>query len=1056
MTSEQRPGGPRGAHGADEARAPQQRAPERGADPQWEQHGWGAESQSGQGSWAPEAQPSAQHSAQPSAQPSAWADPEGQGVPGRWEPLPQGDYDDGATGFVRLPEGFLDAAFTRPGGQGGGPGVPGAASGDPLAAPGHGYVPPPIVPSGPGEAAPPVPPAAGTGPGAPGQWTMPFADSGATGGGWGTAGTGAVDPGQWTVPAAEELHDDSGDYVIDGGRAAPYGGQWYEGQPAPAPTGQWSFPSAPSVPSTGAGAGRQQPAQDGELPYEDGPAPGERDAPGGHDGWTTTAAATGHWTYAAQAPDDVDEPPVSWPDPSSPDGRPGLGYAPERHLPPHLGAEGGIPGGSDAGLHGGAGPDVRGGPEAGARGGLGHDAHPGPEPDVRGGPEAGAQGGEAGDRGAVPGATADGGTAWPTPSSGTPWQPSPAEGQPQGGRGATPGAHDTGSVPGRAAEDVINRLTRAASVAAERAQRAEQASAIRPESADGADRADERRAGQPEPADGPGRDEAYQGPGGAAAAQGSTPVRSRAVGGAGRPGGDIAPADAAHGGTAYAVSADADGQGLVSAHGGGVGDAGPAESEWGESAHAVPGGPPEAAEPGPDEAAYAGPDEAVYAGPDEAAHAGADATAYAGPGQAPHAGADEQAYAGPDEAPHAGVDGQAYAGPDQAAHAGAAEAPYPYPHDTTAEAVRGEDGPGAGHHADGRDAATAGRGAGVDADGAEPGDSAAAAGTAPGPMPDEAPASDAEASEGPGPSGPRSEEDPGADPGAGEVSGAGGERTGGARTAHRVADADGGAEGADGGEDPDDPAVAGEGVGGAGETTPSAHGEEPDADPVAAQALAEAATGADSDAAPHSEHPHASYVLTVNGADRPVTDAWIGESLLYVLRERLGLAGAKDGCSQGECGACSVRVDGRLVASCLVPAATSAGCEVRTVEGLAEDGVPSDVQRALAACGAVQCGFCVPGLAMTVHDLLAGNPAPTELETRQAICGNLCRCSGYRGVLEAVREVVAARAEHSEPEADPEAAEPRQPSAGPDPENAPRIPHQAAPYDGDAPPGGAA
>ncbi|MEU4684741.1 2Fe-2S iron-sulfur cluster-binding protein [Streptomyces xinghaiensis] len=164
----------------------------------------------------------------------------------------------------------------------------------------------------------------------------------------------------------------------------------------------------------------------------------------------------------------------------------------------------------------------------------------------------------------------------------------------------------------------------------------------------------------------------------------------------------------------------------------------------------------------------------------------------------------------------------------------------------------------------------------------------------------------------------------------------------------------------------------------------------------------------------HSEHPYASYVLRVNGMDRPVTDAWIGESLLYVLRERLGLAGAKDGCSQGECGACSVQVDGRLVASCLVPAATTAGSEVRTVEGLAAEGTPSDVQRALVANGAVQCGFCVPGLAMTVHDLLEGNHAPSELETRQALCGNLCRCSGYRGVLNAVREVVSSRAESAD------------------------------------------
>ncbi|WP_333769267.1 (2Fe-2S)-binding protein [Streptomyces sp. IBSBF 2435] len=158
-----------------------------------------------------------------------------------------------------------------------------------------------------------------------------------------------------------------------------------------------------------------------------------------------------------------------------------------------------------------------------------------------------------------------------------------------------------------------------------------------------------------------------------------------------------------------------------------------------------------------------------------------------------------------------------------------------------------------------------------------------------------------------------------------------------------------------------------------------------------------------------SEHPLASYLLRVNGTERPVTDAWLGESLLYVLRERLGLAGAKDGCEQGECGACSVQVDGRLVASCLVPAATAAGSEVRTVEGLSSDGRPSDVQQALAECGAVQCGFCIPGMAMTVHDLLEGNHRPTDLETRQALSGNLCRCSGYRGVIDAVRQVVSAR-----------------------------------------------
>ncbi|MEV6733776.1 MULTISPECIES: (2Fe-2S)-binding protein [unclassified Streptomyces] len=208
---------------------------------------------------------------------------------------------------------------------------------------------------------------------------------------------------------------------------------------------------------------------------------------------------------------------------------------------------------------------------------------------------------------------------------------------------------------------------------------------------------------------------------------------------------------------------------------------------------------------------------------------------------------------------------------------------------------------------------------------------------------------------------------------------------------------------------------------------------------------------ATAEAVAHHEHPLASYVLRVNGADRPVTGAWIGESLLYVLRERLGLAGAKDGCSQGECGACAVQVDGRLVASCLVPAATAASSEVRTVEGLASGGELSDVQQALCRSGAVQCGFCVPGMAMTIHDLLEGNHAPSELETRQALCGNLCRCSGYKGVIEAVREVVAERGATAAADA---------PAAGPAPVdgsglgngagNGPeaRIPHQAPPGEG--------
>ncbi|MFE2552388.1 2Fe-2S iron-sulfur cluster-binding protein [Streptomyces sp. NPDC059355] len=196
---------------------------------------------------------------------------------------------------------------------------------------------------------------------------------------------------------------------------------------------------------------------------------------------------------------------------------------------------------------------------------------------------------------------------------------------------------------------------------------------------------------------------------------------------------------------------------------------------------------------------------------------------------------------------------------------------------------------------------------------------------------------------------------------------------------------------------------------------------------------------ATAEAVAHHEHPLASYVLRVNGADRPVTGAWIGESLLYVLRERLGLAGAKDGCSQGECGACAVQVDGRLVASCLVPAATAASSEVRTVEGLAAGGELSDVQQALCRSGAVQCGFCVPGMAMTIHDLLEGNHAPSELETRQALCGNLCRCSGYNGVIEAVREVVAERESSAAADA---------PGAGSGSSAEARIPHQAPPGEG--------
>ena len=154
------------------------------------------------------------------------------------------------------------------------------------------------------------------------------------------------------------------------------------------------------------------------------------------------------------------------------------------------------------------------------------------------------------------------------------------------------------------------------------------------------------------------------------------------------------------------------------------------------------------------------------------------------------------------------------------------------------------------------------------------------------------------------------------------------------------------------------------------------------------------------------------YELIVNGETRVVEGAWLGESLLYVLRERLGLPGSKNACEQGECGSCSVRLDERLVCACLVLAADAHGREVTTVEGIqGRDDVLTDVQRAFLDEGAVQCGFCTPGLVMAVHDLLDRNPAPDDLELREAISGNLCRCTGYGRILQAARTVVARRAD---------------------------------------------
>jgi len=154
-----------------------------------------------------------------------------------------------------------------------------------------------------------------------------------------------------------------------------------------------------------------------------------------------------------------------------------------------------------------------------------------------------------------------------------------------------------------------------------------------------------------------------------------------------------------------------------------------------------------------------------------------------------------------------------------------------------------------------------------------------------------------------------------------------------------------------------------------------------------------------------SEH----YRLTINGEQHEVNDAWAGESLLYVLRERLGLPGAKGACEQGECGSCSVVVDGTLTCSCLVLAASVVDCQITTVEGLTTDGSLSDVQRAFIAEGAVQCGFCTPGLVVAVHDLLDRDPDPDPLAIREALSGNLCRCTGYGRIFAAVHAAARER-----------------------------------------------
>src|SRR5437867_2807138 len=142
--------------------------------------------------------------------------------------------------------------------------------------------------------------------------------------------------------------------------------------------------------------------------------------------------------------------------------------------------------------------------------------------------------------------------------------------------------------------------------------------------------------------------------------------------------------------------------------------------------------------------------------------------------------------------------------------------------------------------------------------------------------------------------------------------------------------------------------------------------------------------------------------LRVNGVEAEA-DCWEGESLLFALREKLGFPGSKNACEQGECGSCSVLLDGRLVCACLVLAGQADGHEVTTVEGLAPDGELHRVQQAFVDAGAVQCGFCTPGFVVAAADLLARTPDPTDDDIREALSGNLCRCTGYAKIFDAVR-----------------------------------------------------
>jgi aerobic carbon-monoxide dehydrogenase small subunit len=141
---------------------------------------------------------------------------------------------------------------------------------------------------------------------------------------------------------------------------------------------------------------------------------------------------------------------------------------------------------------------------------------------------------------------------------------------------------------------------------------------------------------------------------------------------------------------------------------------------------------------------------------------------------------------------------------------------------------------------------------------------------------------------------------------------------------------------------------------------------------------------------------------TVNGRRLVADDVWEGESLLYLLRDRLGLPGSKNACEQGECGSCSVYLDGTLVCACLVLAGQAEGRDVVTVEGIGSADSLHPVQAAFVEAGAVQCGFCTPGLIVATHDLLRRVPQPTTVQIREALAGNICRCTGYAKIIDAV------------------------------------------------------